>query len=40
MATQGGQVYLRPAGGGVEWTVRPEHIGPVAGSGAVEDGTA
>ncbi|MGW4894334.1 hypothetical protein ACWEQL_18985 [Kitasatospora sp. NPDC004240] len=22
-----GRVYLRPPGGGVEWTARPEHIG-------------
>ncbi|MFC9326625.1 hypothetical protein [Kitasatospora sp. NPDC057015] len=30
MDTQGGQVYLRPEGGGVEWTVRPEHVAPLA----------
>ncbi len=38
MDTQGGQVYLRPEGGGVEWTARPEHIGPVAGGRPVERG--
>ncbi|MCG6494947.1 hypothetical protein [Kitasatospora sp. A2-31] len=26
MDTIGGRVYLRPVGGGVEWTVRPEHV--------------
>ncbi|WP_371479753.1 hypothetical protein [Kitasatospora sp. NBC_00315] len=29
MATEGGLLYLRPAGGGVEWTARPEDVGPV-----------
>ncbi len=33
MGTQGGQLYLRPPGGGIEWTARPEHIGPAADSG-------
>ncbi|WP_371481652.1 hypothetical protein [Kitasatospora sp. NBC_00315] len=40
MDTRGGQVYLRPEGGGVEWTVRPEHIGPVAGGHPAESGGA
>jgi hypothetical protein len=31
MDTQGGWVYLRPEGGGVEWTARPEHIAPLPG---------
>ncbi len=29
MDTQGGQHYLRPQGGGREWTAQPEHVGPV-----------
>jgi hypothetical protein len=29
MDTLGGQLYLRPEGGGCEWTARPEHVGPV-----------
>ncbi|MED7948004.1 MULTISPECIES: hypothetical protein [unclassified Streptomyces] len=27
MDTIGGRLYLRPVGGGVEWTARPEHVG-------------
>ncbi|MFD7985031.1 hypothetical protein ACFV4M_16905 [Kitasatospora indigofera] len=34
MDTQGGWVYLRPEGGGVEWTARPEHIAPLVDLGA------
>lgn len=26
MARSGDQVFLRPVGGGVEWTTRPEHL--------------
>ncbi len=39
--TQGGWVYLRPEGGGVEWTVRPEHIAPLVDEGVDgEEGAA
>ncbi|MFF2145651.1 hypothetical protein [Kitasatospora sp. NPDC058190] len=24
----GGRLYLRPPHGGIEWTARPEHVGP------------
>ena len=41
MDTQGGWVYLRPEGGGVEWTVRPEHIAPLVDEGVDgEEGAA
>ncbi|OKI14125.1 hypothetical protein [Streptomyces sp. CB03911] len=33
MDTQGGWVYLRPEGGGVEWAARPEHIAPLVDQG-------
>ncbi|WP_327679616.1 hypothetical protein [Kitasatospora sp. NBC_00458] len=28
MDTVGGRLYLRPVGGGIEWTTRPEYVGP------------
>ncbi|MFC5666388.1 hypothetical protein ACFP3U_25905 [Kitasatospora misakiensis] len=36
MDTIAGKLYLRPPGGGVEWTVRPSHIGrPMSPPGSV-----
>jgi len=28
MARHAGQIYLRPLGGGIEWTARPEQLEP------------
>ncbi|MER8184805.1 hypothetical protein [Kitasatospora sp. NPDC094015] len=31
MDVQGGRLYLRPPGGGVEWTADPGQVGPAGG---------
>ncbi|MEU8924455.1 hypothetical protein AB0D10_26520 [Kitasatospora sp. NPDC048545] len=31
MGTTGGEHYLRPEGGGREWTAEPNHVSPVPG---------
>ncbi|MEV6972570.1 hypothetical protein [Kitasatospora sp. NPDC093806] len=37
MDTIAGKLYLRPPGGGIEWTAHPTHIGrPMSPPGSVE----
>ncbi|MEV4612688.1 hypothetical protein AB0K43_08805 [Kitasatospora sp. NPDC049258] len=31
MDVHGGRLYLRPPGGGVEWTTEPDQVGPAGG---------
>ncbi|WP_329495699.1 hypothetical protein [Kitasatospora herbaricolor] len=38
MDTIAGEHYLRPEGGGCEWTALPEHVGPGAQAGSAEPG--
>lgn len=34
MDVVGGRLYLRPEGGGIEWTAAPEHVGPAVDASA------